>query len=249
MPDWKFKTACLMASALAVVSLGIVLVTPPTPAAPPGQAKEAPKVELNDLWLDLEKGELDASRALLKLYDRPKEAVAFLERKMKPLKIDEEQVKALIDWLGSDKEEIWKPAFEQLEYFDPRLGIDLETLMATVKTDPSRHRMVEVMSGRKANQLEGKTIELRGVGDDGFNFSATPNFGSWWAEHKIDRINTFDRDTKKKWTRAVRAIVLLEHIRTPEAIAILEDMATGHPDAQPTKTAKEALKRIVDKAR
>jgi hypothetical protein len=109
--------------------------------------------------------------------------------------------------------------------------------------------MVEVMSGREANQLEGKTIELRGVGD-GFNFFAQPNFGSWWAEHKIERIQSREWDrTKKKWTRAVRAIVLLEHIGTPEAIAILKDMATGHPDAQPTRTAKEALKRIGDKAR
>jgi hypothetical protein len=46
-------------------------------------------------------------------------------------------------------------------------------------------------------------------------------------------------NTKKKWTRAV---VLLEHIGTPDATAILKDMATGHPDAYASKVAKEALK-------
>jgi hypothetical protein len=52
---------------------------------------------------------------------------------------------------------------------------------------------------------------------------------------------------EKKWTRAVRAIVLLEHIGTPDATAILKDMATGHPDAYPSKVAKEALKNLASR--
>jgi hypothetical protein len=51
------------------------------------------------------------------------------------------------------------------------------------------------------------------------------------------------------WTRAVRAIVLLEHIGTPGAVAILKDMATGHPDAQPTKVARDCLERLAKSAR
>jgi hypothetical protein len=54
-------------------------------------------------------------------------------------------------------------------------------------------------------------------------------------------------NTKKKWTRAVRAIVLLEHIGTPDATAIIKDMATGHPDAYPSKVAKEALKTLASR--
>jgi hypothetical protein len=52
---------------------------------------------------------------------------------------------------------------------------------------------------------------------------------------------------KRKWNQAVRAIVLLEHIGTPDALAILRDMASGHPEAQPTRTAVEALARIAGK--
>jgi hypothetical protein len=44
-------------------------------------------------------------------------------------------------------------------------------------------------------------------------------------------------------------IVLLEHINTPQTVAILETMASGHPDAQPTKAAREALTGISGKAR
>ena len=54
---------------------------------------------------------------------------------------------------------------------------------------------------------------------------------------------------KRKWTRAERAIVLLEHVRTPEAISILKEMATGHPEARPTVVAREALARIDGKAK
>ncbi len=43
----------------------------------------------------------------------------------------------------------------------------------------------------------------------------------------------------------MRAILLLKHIGTPGAVAILKDMATGHPDAQPTKVARDCLERLV----
>jgi hypothetical protein len=42
----------------------------------------------------------------------------------------------------------------------------------------------------------------------------------------------------------VRAVVLLEHVGTPAAVAALRALATGHPDAQPTKAAKEAVARL-----
>ena len=47
--------------------------------------------------------------------------------------------------------------------------------------------------------------------------------------------------SKRQWVRATRAIVILESIGTPEAVAIIKDMSTGHPDAGPTHAAAEAL--------
>ncbi len=41
--------------------------------------------------------------------------------------------------------------------------------------------------------------------------------------------------------------VLLEHIGTADAAAILKDMATGHADAYPTKVAKEATKTVASR--
>jgi hypothetical protein len=124
-------------------------------------------------WADLEKSETEATRALLNMSDRPKETIAFLKKMMKPLTISSAQVKTLLLKLGNDNEAVWKPAFEELEYFDPRLAIDLETLMDRYKGSPTRQRMVEVMRGRQAGQLAGKEVSLRPVGQDGFNFFAS----------------------------------------------------------------------------
>jgi hypothetical protein len=200
-------------------------------------------------WDDLEKGDAEASWALLKLSARPNEAVAFLAKKMRPLKIDAERVKELLAQLASKDEAIWKKAFVELEYFDARLAIDLETLMNTVTAAPARQRMVEVLSGRKAETLAGKEVHLRPLGNgDGYNFFVQDG-GSWWAEHRVARINlTGWGNTRPKWTQSVRAIILLEYIATPESLAILNAMAQGHPEAQPTKAAKIAARQLIHKA-
>jgi len=218
-------------------------------SAIPVAAKPAPKTAINEsrleiLWAELEKDEADATRALLTLSATPKETTAFLGQKLRPLKIDAEQVTALLSQLGTDNEAVWKKAFAELEYFDPRLAIDLETLMNQIVTVPARQRMVEILSGRKAESHAGQDIKLNKLdNDEGYNFFS--NMGSWWAEHKVDRINSTGwGNTRSKWTQCVRAIILLEHIGTPDAIAILERMSQGHSEALPTRVAKESLRRI-----
>jgi len=215
-----------------------------------GPDKSSSKMDQGQMeawWADLEKGEAEASRALLNLSTQPEQAVAFLKDRIKPLLLDSVRLKAYLLRLGSSNEALWKQAFEDLEYYDPRLAMDLPTLMDKVTETPARQRMVEVLSSRNAGSLKDKKVDLRKVGNEGYNFF--DGRGSWWAEHKVSRINTYDWDSpKKKWTRAVRAIVLLEHIGTPDAVAILKDMATGHPEAQPTRVAKESLERLASKA-
>jgi len=220
-------------------------------SSPRGDDLSADTHRLETCWADLEKGETPATRALLNLADRPKEAVSFLKTKLKPLRISSGEVKGLLLKLGSENEAVWKPAFEELEYFDPRLAIDLQTLMERYTEYPVRRRLVEILSGYLPDFLkEREDFQIRSVGT-GFNFSAKSarGRGSWWAENRIDKINSggLRGDLKKKWTRAVRAIVLLEHIHTPDAVAILKDMAGGHPEAYPTKVAQEALAALGEK--
>jgi RNA polymerase sigma factor (sigma-70 family) len=242
----------------------------PTAAAAPPAKEVVAGIEmkrLDSLWADLEKDEKAATRAVLALSARPAVAVALVRAKLKPLALTEERARALVAALGSEKEEEWKPAFEEMQYFDPRLAIGLEALMADVKDDLPRQRLTAVLAGygTAPGYYAWCDITLRQY-DTGYNFlvevranapadapadtaaglykpqpgAAGPGARTFstWAEHKVERI------TRPSWTRAVRAAVLLEHLGTPDAVALLKAMAGGHPDAQPTKAAREALDRI-----
>ena len=87
-------------------------------------------------------------------------------------------------------------------------------------------------------------MNLRPVGDDGFNFFG-PNVGSFWAEHRVERIGVPSWMRKMSWTRAARAVAILEQINTPQAVDVLKQLAAGHPDAHPTKAAKESIERML----
>lgn len=218
-------------------------------AAPAPIARTVSRKELEDLWADLAGDEIAASRALLKLADRPTEAVALCAEKLKALTIDEKGVRALLADLGDEKEQTWKAAVEKFEYFDPRLAIDLPTLMDEVTDRVARARLVAILCGdRSAERLlqEKEPITLhRSVEKTGEVYYNFRQGGAWWAEHRVDRINVGTWGNRRKyWTRAVRAVVILEHVNTPAAVAVLKELATGHPDAQPTRAAKEALARL-----
>ena len=214
------------------------------PAAKPADAPKLSPMEQN--WLDLAGDELPAARALLRMSTTPRESVEFLKVHLQPLKLDAEELTQALVRLDSEDPKVWKAEFENLEYFDPRLAVDLETLMENVTTKPLRQRLVEILSSREAGSLGEGDVSLRKIGGNNFNFVS--GIGSWWAEAKISRLGTDAwRGANKKWARAVRAIALLEHIKSPEAIGLLKDLSTGHPDAEPTKFAVEAIARLEGK--
>jgi hypothetical protein len=215
------------------------------------QAADAPQVatgasaitpQMLDLWWkDLQESEPRASAALLNFSSHPKETIEFFREHLRPLKIEVDDLNLLLSALGSAKESEWKAACEQLEYFDPRLAMNLETLMGDVPDEPARSRLVDILCDYPPGTHTGKRIELRKIGKgEGFNFF--DGHGSWWAEDKVARLGSSSwGGGKKKWQRSVRAMVLLKHIGTPEAMAIVQEMTTGHPDAFPTRVAKETI--------
>jgi len=198
----------------------------------------------------LQEEEQIATPALLKLTQRPDEAIAMIKKSLRPLKLSKKDLDSWVKALGNDDEASAVAAFEYLEYFDPRLADSLENLMDTVNQAPQRQRLVEILSGTPLGYYEEKTVTLHQfTGDDKskyFNFSC--DRGTSWAEPDVAKLNRQYGNPKKKWTRAVRCIALLEHLATPDARAILEDLASGDINAQPTQAARDALDRLAGKA-
>jgi hypothetical protein len=229
-------------STLLVLAVFFGFVAALSMAAPaPSLDKVAKKKELETLWAELYKDEPASTAAAIKLFRQPEHTVPFLKEKLRPLKLEAAGCRKLLGELGSNDEKTWKAAWDELDYLDPRLAIDLPTLMSEVTTNPARTRMVELCSDRDADSLSGQDVQIRPVGDDGYNFFSK---GSWWAEHRVERIGKYRWLPKKSWTRAARGIAILEQIGSPEAKKVLQQMAAGHADAFPTRAAKESLKRL-----
>jgi hypothetical protein len=217
---------------------------------------ELPDETLVQLWADLLENEPKCTKAVLRLSKYPKATTRFLATKLPPLKLSGLELLDAVWRLGSDSEEEWRAAYQKLNYFDPRLAMGLEEILAldAAKEFPARNRLVDILSGRSidapysATSQRYQSIVLHQFKDDDqdfFNFvgSEKPGEGgtSWWAEPKVEALNVGFSNPKIEWTRMIRAITLLESFDTPEAYAIVEAVASGHPDAQPTRVAQSIL--------
>lgn len=231
----KTRPFTLLVGIAALSPLLLVTAGAETSVARPSQE------ELDGWWADLYSDEPAAANAVIEFYRNPDAAVPYLKAKLRPLDLDPDRCRRLLKELGSDDEQVWRAAWQELDYLDPRLAIDLKTLMGEVTEAPARTRLTELCTDRKADTLAGKEVVLRPVGD-GFNFF--DGRGSWWAEHRVDRIGTSLWRPKRAWTRAARGVAVLERIGTPDAVEVLRQLSAGHADAAPTRAAADSLQRI-----
>jgi len=243
--------------------------TPPpvAQAAPVPKDEEAKKKAIEELWADLASAdEQTACRALLKL--RFMDVEGLLADKLKPLKLSEERAKELLANLGSDDEKTWKAAYEELSYLDPRLALDLTGVLGASKGQAFDERLAALLCKQVPADAEafrwcktGYTM-YRMAREEGMK-AATLNLTN--HPDKPAEFQTFlDKKTQQgmgfavaedvkslcggygpnpSWRRAVRAVAMLEDMGTQKAKKVLEDLATGHEDASPTKAAKAALER------
>lgn len=233
------------------IPLSVVLslvICVPLPAAPiPPLSPEKLRKELDLLWADLQSAdELTAGRALLKLAARPDDSVKYLKEKLRPLILTKERAKQLLEELGGDDDKTVRAAFDEFAYFDPRLAWEDEELREALIDRSAGRRMGAILCDLPVDALR-----------EGYWHWNSPNNKVYRFNHPGTKME--DRDVaiavagigtqgrKASWARAIRAIALLEEIGTDGAIALLKTMASGHPDAAPTKAATAVLKRISDK--
>lgn len=220
----------------------------------PSQMGLSPE-RLSQAWTDLLEMPPTSTRALLRLSRDPQATTRFLSEQLKPLKTSREEVAELLTQLGSDDEAVRQGAEQRLRYFDPRLVFDLEELSALeVSQEPKiRNRLAGLLikigmppqfsvSDYKFVNFYKLDPKYRGAtGDYSVCFSNDPDSCEmyFYIHSDVSRVNTLYE--MPEWTRAVYALKLLQSFETPEANQIIAKMATGHPDAQPTRIAKFML--------
>jgi hypothetical protein len=199
--------------------------------------------ELNALWVDLlSADELTAGRALLKFAARPDDAVKYFKEKVVPLRLSKERAKHLLADLGGPAEGAARAAFEEFSYFDPRLALGDEELSDALFDRPASRRLGAVLLDLPFDALRREKWHWNSPDNKVYRFNHGQEVENRDVAIDVTGIGTHGR--KSTWVRCIRAVALLEQIATPGAKAILADLATGHPDAAPTKAAKVALERL-----
>jgi hypothetical protein len=231
------------ASVGPLVGVALVLWAPllaaPVPRSSPAQVRK----ELDAQWADLlSADELTAGRALLGFAARRDEVVNYLKGKLRPLKLSKARAKKLLERLGSDDGKTVRAAFEEFAYLDPRLALGDEDLRDALLDRPASRRLAAALCDLPVDALANGKWHWYSPDNKVYRF----NYGEAVRDQDVSiavaGIGTQGR--KSSWVRAVRAVAVLEHVGTWRAMALLKTLATGHPDAAPTKAARVALGRL-----
>jgi len=227
-----------------LAAITLVVLASSLPAAPlPRPSPEKIRKELDALWGDLlSADELTAGRALLKFAAWPGDAVTFLKEKLVPLSLTKERAMQMLADLGSANERAARAAFDELSYFDPRLALGDEELRDALLDRPASRRLGAVLLDLPVDALCREKWHWYSPDNKVYRFNHGPEIENRDVAIGVAGIGTKGR--KSTWVRAIRAVAVLEQIATPGAKALLADLATGHPDAAPTKAAKVALQRL-----
>lgn len=237
-------------------------------AAPvPAESAEVKSKKLDELWtMLLSPDEAVASRALLELASRPKgEVTIFLGAKLPPLKVTKDRAEKLVAELGDDKVEVAQKAFDALREFDPRMILTVEEMLKNIPEGRQQLRLMSLLIGAALDSYDNCKLTYRTSQSETAK-SGRETCGQVSIEYlpghaMHDPLNktrsgtavaetvkeVSDWKANRNWIRATRAVMILEHLGTADAIKVLEVVATGHADASPTIAAKEALARLKKK--
>jgi hypothetical protein len=217
------------------------------------KSDEKPASKLQGRWKDLASpDDVKVTKAVLELAATPKETMALLQAELRPVKFDRTKALKWIADLGSDKEEVYRPAMKELDYIAPLILDDLNDAIENAPNENARQRALKIMMdvpeelAGAANPVVGGIAIGGAVPAPAVPIPVPPPVpGGGAAVIQIAGGPGMDEGVFRwSWKRAVRAITILEHIGTPEAIAAIKKIADGEIDAAPTKAAKAALKRM-----
>lgn len=221
-----------------------------------GSAAPVPKPTAAERWKPLEQAwadlipvggrEQEAARAREVLAASP-DRVPFLRAVLKPVSADEAAARRRLADLSDADERVWKAAYAELAYHDPRLALSVPDVWATAGADGQRRAFSLMTCIFDPDQADAAFAEFAGldlrVGGNGQAFAfLTPAGGGNQQILGLPKKPTAPH--LRTWERAVVAVGMLEADPSPAAVAVLAGLAAGHPDAAPTLAAKKALDRL-----
>lgn len=239
-----------MRPALAV----LLILAPVAIAADPPKA--APVTPLDTAWKDLlSTDDAKATSAALTLATLPKdEVVVFLGKNLRAVKADKKLLNRLLNDLGDKEPALYEPAVEELAYFGRYIKEELKAEAKDAGNPLVKERAAKLVADIEAREQAEKKVEEvkkeeeapvvggRGASVAIRNGQVFINGKPVSAEAKTVVIER--PGPPAGWVRAARSIAVLEHINTPEAVKVLEQMALGEDSAPPTKQAQDALARL-----
>jgi hypothetical protein len=239
-----------MRSAVAVLLLAL-----------PAFADDPPKAKLDSpldtAWKDLlSPDEAVATRAALTLATQP-EAVKFLTDKLRPVKVDKKLLAKLFADLGDRDFRTREAAQAELEYFGRFIKSEMDAEAKATEVAEVKERLGKLLGGIEARE---KIEQLKDGKEEKAEQPPPGNLGRRGGSVSIVNgrvfINGKEVDPNAKpvvierpgppagWVRAGRGIGVLEHLATPDAVKLLEQIALGEDNAPPTKQAQDALARL-----
>jgi RNA polymerase sigma factor (sigma-70 family) len=254
----------LLAVVAMVAGVGMLFVSGggnPTPvavatAAPAPKDAEEKKQRLESDWEKLlNTHSTQAVNLACFRFGRADDVVPFLKAKLRPIDPTEDQSRRWLADLSSDDPELWKPACDGLVEQHPLLVLTFEEAWKVLPEKGVGRKRFAILcfhgyQARHAEVIE-KTFDndvgLLNFGKAGFIFVAkyTPEMAAIRKQAKEDwTFNPMREVQNPVLDRVTLAVGMLESIGTPAAKKLLDEMATGHPDAGPTKAAKVALGRL-----
>lgn len=251
------------AALAAVWCLGLAATASAAPV-PVGVSEK----RLRELYNDLGGKGTNRVRAALVLATTPKETVAFLGKTLNPVYADEKHVDQWIADVTSDDEARWSPAMEKLNAVSA-LQVVQTKLYEALRTKPTgepmrRLAMITLAPYRSMNDAWGLSeFDWKDVPPDRITIErGQKHLGVRTVLNRDPKLPGVMRPTIQldvpegacvdtfhyvPWYQCIAALDVLEHINTPEAVAVIRAFAEGHPDALPTKAAQEALARLKKK--
>jgi len=203
------------------------------------------KVSFDDIWASLFSAGFDM---LFELVHTP-DAAKLLKAKLPAIKASQEQMTEWLKALDDEDPKVWKPAFEKLLYFRPRIALDWQEQVNAVTTARGRTALFELWKTHTTKApagLDADPGDTLGIVERGdrrqLKLKSPDPMGR--GESVTIELKPMGEMFSFHWQRVRLAIIALERMKSDEAKAVLKQLADGHPDILPTKEAKAALERM-----